>query len=169
MSGKFCFRHGPDPPSWSQLRIPMLACPCQRPLSITSPSLIVAVQSLNGQNIYNGCCTLHIETSPLTDLQVKFNNEKSWDFTNPNLPSGNAPQIATQVETADGILGAYNPNAAVGQYVCIIQVVSYCQSAARISFFYRCSLTFNTVQGHQRQDTVENHLVWEVLRSWIID
>lgn len=45
-------------------------------------------QSLDGQNIYNGCCTLRIDYSKLSNLNVKYNNDKSRDFTNPNLPSG---------------------------------------------------------------------------------
>lgn len=44
--------------------------------------------SLDQQNIYNGCCTLKIDYSKLSNLNVKFNNDKSRDFTNPNLPSG---------------------------------------------------------------------------------
>ncbi|XP_065338866.1 polypyrimidine tract-binding protein 1 isoform X4 [Cloeon dipterum] len=44
--------------------------------------------SLDGQNIYNGCCTLRIEYSKLNSLNVKYNNDKSRDYTNPNLPTG---------------------------------------------------------------------------------
>ena len=33
--------------------------------------------SLDGQNIYNGCCTLRIEYSKLSNLNVKYNNDKS--------------------------------------------------------------------------------------------
>lgn len=51
---------------------------------------IAAKASLDGQNIYVGCCTLRIQFSNLNNLEVKFNNEKSRDFTNPLLPSGNA-------------------------------------------------------------------------------
>ncbi|CAF5128034.1 unnamed protein product, partial [Rotaria magnacalcarata] len=49
---------------------------------------------LHGQNIYNGCCTLQIEYSKLLSLTVKYNNDKSRDYTNPTLPSGegNMPQ-----------------------------------------------------------------------------
>ncbi|KAL5284418.1 PTBP2 family protein [Megaselia abdita] len=43
---------------------------------------------LDGQNIYNGCCTLRIDNSKLTALNVKYNNDKSRDFTNPSLPPG---------------------------------------------------------------------------------
>uniref|UniRef100_A0A3Q4AYJ8 RRM domain-containing protein n=1 Tax=Mola mola TaxID=94237 RepID=A0A3Q4AYJ8_MOLML len=46
--------------------------------------------SLDGQNIYNGCCTLRINFSKLTSLNVKYNNEKSRDFTRPDLPSGDS-------------------------------------------------------------------------------
>jgi len=49
---------------------------------------IAAKASLDGQNIYVGCCTLRIQFSSLTQLEVKYNNEKSRDFTNPLLPSG---------------------------------------------------------------------------------
>lgn len=51
-------------------------------------SLRLVFQSLDGQNIYNGCCTLRIDYSKLNTLNVKYNNDKSRDFTNPNLPSG---------------------------------------------------------------------------------
>ncbi|XP_037077238.1 polypyrimidine tract-binding protein 2-like isoform X2 [Pollicipes pollicipes] len=46
---------------------------------------------LDGQNIYNSCCTLRIEYSKLTSLNVKYNNDKSRDYTNPSLPTGGSP------------------------------------------------------------------------------
>jgi polypyrimidine tract-binding protein 1 len=51
---------------------------------------------LHGQNIYNGCCTLQIEYSKLHSLAVKFNNDKSRDYTNPTLPSGEGPTSQQQ-------------------------------------------------------------------------
>lgn len=45
-------------------------------------------QSLDGQNIYNGCCTLRIDFSKLSALNVKYNNDKSRDFTRADLPTG---------------------------------------------------------------------------------
>ncbi|MCP9263986.1 Polypyrimidine tract-binding protein 2 [Dirofilaria immitis] len=48
----------------------------------------LARQSLDGQNVYNGCCCLRIDYSKLATLNVKYNNDKSRDYTNPNLPSG---------------------------------------------------------------------------------
>ncbi|XP_047496773.1 polypyrimidine tract-binding protein 1-like isoform X11 [Penaeus chinensis] len=47
-----------------------------------------AKMTLDGQNIYNACCTLRIEYSKLSNLNVKYNNDKSRDYTNPNLPTG---------------------------------------------------------------------------------
>lgn len=47
-------------------------------------------QSLEGQNIYNSCCTLRIDYSKMQNLNVKYNNDKSRDYTNPSLPTGDA-------------------------------------------------------------------------------
>lgn len=48
----------------------------------------MARQSLDGQNVFNGCCCLRIDYSKLATLNVKYNNDKSRDYTNPTLPSG---------------------------------------------------------------------------------
>ncbi|PBC26974.1 Polypyrimidine tract-binding protein [Apis cerana cerana] len=53
-------------------------------------SLDVLYQSLEGQNIYNSCCTLRIDYSKMQNLNVKYNNDKSRDYTNPSLPTGDA-------------------------------------------------------------------------------
>nr|XP_013798886.1 PREDICTED: polypyrimidine tract-binding protein 3 isoform X4 [Apteryx mantelli mantelli] len=47
-----------------------------------------AKMALDGQNVYNACCTLRIDFSKLTSLNVKYNNDKSRDFTRLDLPSG---------------------------------------------------------------------------------
>ncbi|XP_068423059.1 polypyrimidine tract-binding protein 1-like [Clinocottus analis] len=47
-----------------------------------------AKAALGGQNIYNGCCTLRIDWSKLSALNVKYNNDKSRDFTRADLPAG---------------------------------------------------------------------------------
>ncbi|XP_041085661.1 polypyrimidine tract-binding protein 1-like isoform X2 [Polyodon spathula] len=53
--------------------------------------------SLDGQNIYNACCTLRIDFSKLTSLNVKYNNDKSRDYTRPDLPTGDShPSIDHQ-------------------------------------------------------------------------
>ncbi|KAL8467360.1 hypothetical protein ACS0TY_030857 [Phlomoides rotata] len=59
-------------------------------------SAISARNSLQGRNIYDGCCQLDIQFSNLDELQVNYNNERSRDFTNPSLPSeqkGKSPQV----------------------------------------------------------------------------
>ncbi|CAH9127470.1 unnamed protein product [Cuscuta epithymum] len=53
----------------------------------TNQSAVSARNSLQGRNIYDGCCQLDIQFSNLDELQVNYNNEKSRDFTNPNLPT----------------------------------------------------------------------------------
>ncbi|NWY44935.1 PTBP1 protein, partial [Sylvia atricapilla] len=66
--------------------------------------------SLDGQNIYNACCTLRIDFSKLTSLNVKYNNEKSRDFTRPDLPSGdNQPTLDQTVAAAFGAPGIISP------------------------------------------------------------
>eukprot|EP01132_Coremiostelium_polycephalum_P001528 gene1528-1923_t len=56
----------------------------------STESAIAAKRGLDGQNIYNGCCTLKIQYSSLTSLKIKYNNDKSRDFTNPSLLPGNS-------------------------------------------------------------------------------
>ncbi|OXB60950.1 UNVERIFIED_CONTAM: hypothetical protein H355_015192, partial [Colinus virginianus] len=62
--------------------------------------------SLDGQNIYNACCTLRIDFSKLTSLNVKYNNDKSRDYTRPDLPSGdNQPPLDQTMAAAFGAPG----------------------------------------------------------------
>ncbi|XP_037550901.1 polypyrimidine tract-binding protein 1a [Nematolebias whitei] len=68
--------------------------------------------SLDGQNIYNACCTLRISFSKLTCLNVKYNNDKSRDYTRPDLPTADSQQsidpqtMAAAAFTAPGIISA---------------------------------------------------------------
>ncbi|XP_071442766.1 polypyrimidine tract-binding protein 1 isoform X1 [Hetaerina americana] len=62
--------------------------------------------SLDGQNIYNACCTLRVEFSKLTSLNVRFNNEKSRDYTNPNLPTGDTLDTALGIGGGPGVLAS---------------------------------------------------------------
>ncbi|KFR14929.1 Polypyrimidine tract-binding protein 1, partial [Opisthocomus hoazin] len=60
--------------------------------------------ALDGQNIYNACCTLRIDFSKLTSLNVKYNNDKSRDYTRPDLPSGdNQPSLDQTMAAAFGL------------------------------------------------------------------
>uniref|UniRef100_A0A672IV45 Polypyrimidine tract-binding protein 1 n=1 Tax=Salarias fasciatus TaxID=181472 RepID=A0A672IV45_SALFA len=57
--------------------------------------------SLDGQNIYNACCTLRISFSKLTSLNVKYNNDKSRDYTRPDLPTADSqPSLDPQTMAA---------------------------------------------------------------------
>jgi len=47
-----------------------------------------AKQSLNGADIYSGCCTLKIEYAKPTRLNVVRNDQDSWDYMNPALGGG---------------------------------------------------------------------------------
>ncbi|XP_015218173.2 polypyrimidine tract-binding protein 3 isoform X1 [Lepisosteus oculatus] len=62
--------------------------------------------TLDGQNIYNACCTLRVEFSKLTSLNVKYNNDKSRDFTRVDLPSGDGqPTLDPSMAAAFGAPG----------------------------------------------------------------
>ncbi|XP_068012307.1 polypyrimidine tract-binding protein 1 isoform X2 [Melanerpes formicivorus] len=62
--------------------------------------------SLDGQNIYNASCTLRIDFSKLTSLNVKYNNDKSRDYTRPDLPSGDShPSLDQTMAAAFGAPG----------------------------------------------------------------
>jgi hnRNP-L/PTB/hephaestus splicing factor len=71
----------------------------------TSQAAQNARQALNNQNIYNGCCTLQIEFSKLITLEVRFNNDKSRDYTNMLLPTGNDGQQMGVNEQQGGVGG----------------------------------------------------------------
>jgi polypyrimidine tract-binding protein 2 len=76
-------------------------------------SAVEAKLELDGQNIYSGCCTLRIQFSSLQDLKVKYNNEKSRDFTNPNLPTTPAAESMSHPNSGVPMMD-YNPYAAYG-------------------------------------------------------
>jgi len=77
----------------------------------------MALKSLNGQNVYNGCCSLHIDFSKLKKLSVRYNNDKSRDFTNPHLGSDDH---RGSNDPGAGIWGPYPgynmPNSGFGYY-----------------------------------------------------
>ncbi|KAK2120155.1 Polypyrimidine tract-binding protein 3 [Saguinus oedipus] len=65
-----------------------------------------AKMALDGQNIYNACCTLRIDFSKLTSLNVKYNNDKSRDFTRLDLPTGDGqPSLEPAMAAAFGAPG----------------------------------------------------------------
>ncbi|RUS84714.1 hypothetical protein EGW08_007542 [Elysia chlorotica] len=72
-------------------------------------SAVAAKDSLDNQNIYNGCNTLKIEFSRMTNLNVKYNNDRSRDFTRNDLPTGdgigNDIGLMTQTDMGFGGMG----------------------------------------------------------------
>ncbi|NXV97370.1 PTBP3 protein, partial [Calonectris borealis] len=71
-----------------------------------------AKMALDGQSIYTACCTLRIDFSKLISLKVKYNNDKSRDFTRLDLPSGDGqpplePSIAAAFGTQNIIFPSY--------------------------------------------------------------
>ncbi|XP_055723233.1 polypyrimidine tract-binding protein 2b isoform X1 [Salvelinus fontinalis] len=75
--------------------------------------------SLDGQNIYNSCCTLRIDFSKLVNLNVKYNNDKSRDYTRPELPAGDGqpsldPAMAAALNKDSSLLGT--PSGMVAPY-----------------------------------------------------
>jgi len=64
---------------------------CEFMLAISFTFVNLYLQSLNGQTIFHGCCSLHIDFSKLRKLSVRYNNDKSRDFTNDNLPIDEDP------------------------------------------------------------------------------
>ncbi|KAI1229594.1 Heterogeneous nuclear ribonucleoprotein L, partial [Lamprotornis superbus] len=50
-----------------------------------------AKASLNGADIYSGCCTLKIEYAKPSRLNVFKNDQDTWDYTNPNLSGTGGP------------------------------------------------------------------------------
>ncbi|KAF3701601.1 Polypyrimidine tract-binding protein 2 [Channa argus] len=68
-----------------------------------------AKAALDGQNIYNGCCTLRIDFSKLSALNVKYNNDKSRDFTRADLPTGELEPAAFGVALPPYGAAAFTP------------------------------------------------------------
>uniref|UniRef100_A0A3B4G4K6 Polypyrimidine tract-binding protein 2-like n=1 Tax=Pundamilia nyererei TaxID=303518 RepID=A0A3B4G4K6_9CICH len=67
--------------------------------------------SLDGQNIYNSCCTLRIDFSKLVNVNVKYNNDKSRDYTRPDLPTGDGESTNKDhslLGTPSGALASYS-------------------------------------------------------------
>uniref|UniRef100_A0A1X7UYZ1 RRM domain-containing protein n=2 Tax=Amphimedon queenslandica TaxID=400682 RepID=A0A1X7UYZ1_AMPQE len=100
---------------------------------IQYPNEIIATNAktaLDGQNIYNGCCTLHIDYSKLSNLTVKFNNEKTRDFTRPDLPSGDPEAAPLPDLSAYGLHPAFLQSPAFAQLRTALTALGGTQGAA---------------------------------------
>jgi len=71
------------------------------------------MQGLNARNMYNGCNLLRVDFSKLPELSVRFNNDKTRDFTNPLLPSGDLQTASSTAHTYQRSAAAANALAGV--------------------------------------------------------
>jgi len=123
-----------------------------------------AKQTLDGQNIYNGCCTLRIDNSKLTALNVKYNNDKSRDFTNPTLPAGEPG--SDLIASAGGLVNASDLLLlAAGKNQAFLEMADEISATAMVSVF---NTTPPTVRGrtvyvqfsnHRELKTDQNHSI----------
>uniref|UniRef100_A0A803XL44 RRM domain-containing protein n=1 Tax=Meleagris gallopavo TaxID=9103 RepID=A0A803XL44_MELGA len=103
-----------DPVNAQQAKLRRVKAGRNKYASLAQSHLLYA---LDGQNIYNACCTLRIDFSKLVNLNVKYNNDKSRDYTRPDLPSGDGqpaldPAIAAAFAKETSLLavpGALSP------------------------------------------------------------
>jgi len=65
--------------------------------------------------MYNGCNLLRVDFSKLPELSVRFNNDKTRDFTNPLLPSGDSQTMSHTALGDQRSAAAANALAAVAQ------------------------------------------------------
>ena len=82
-------------------------------------------QSLDGQNIYNACCTLRISFSKLTSLNVKYNNDKSRDYTRPDLPTADSQQSLDHQTMAAAAFGEIRYDYRKFLFVVIVHKLMY--------------------------------------------
>jgi polypyrimidine tract-binding protein 2 len=98
-------------------------------------SAVTAKSALDGQQIYVGCCTLKIQFSKLKHLDVKYNNDKARDYTNPSLPSGSSNNTSTsstqqlsqisqlnQLNQLASLTGMRFPNILILNYLCFFRI-----------------------------------------------
>ncbi|KFV97800.1 Polypyrimidine tract-binding protein 3, partial [Eurypyga helias] len=61
-----------------------------------------AKMALDGQSIASICCILHVDFSSVGNLKVKYNNDRSRDFTRSDLPHGHCQVLERSVTPATG-------------------------------------------------------------------
>ncbi|KAJ8266312.1 hypothetical protein GJAV_G00128970 [Gymnothorax javanicus] len=68
-----------------------------------------AKASLNGADIYSGCCTLKIEYAKPTRLNVFRNDQDTWDYTNSNLSNQDLNADTNKQQRQPALLGDHPP------------------------------------------------------------
>ncbi|XP_074466913.1 heterogeneous nuclear ribonucleoprotein L-like isoform X4 [Sebastes fasciatus] len=69
-----------------------------------------AKASLNGADIYSGCCTLKIEYAKPARLNVFKNDQDTWDYTNPNLSGQDPNANPNKRQRQPALLGDHPPD-----------------------------------------------------------
>ena len=64
-----------------------------------------ALKALNNQDIYDNCCTLRITYSTTKELNVKYNNERSRDYTSMYQSENGASNTASKVSLMEQYFG----------------------------------------------------------------
>eukprot|EP00850_Spirogloea_muscicola_P023204 SM000337S12900 [mRNA] locus=s337:78316:82158:- [translate_table: standard] len=72
--------------------------------------------TLQGRNVYDGCCTLDIQFSNLQELQVNYNNERTRDFTNSALPAESANRHAAAQHAGNIVTSLFGAGAQQQMY-----------------------------------------------------
>ncbi|XP_051781245.1 LOW QUALITY PROTEIN: heterogeneous nuclear ribonucleoprotein L-like [Erpetoichthys calabaricus] len=73
-----------------------------------------AKASLNGADLYSGCCTLKIEYAKPTRLNVFKNDQDTWSYTNPNLSGQEMNSNPNKRQRQPALLGDHPPEYAGG-------------------------------------------------------
>ncbi|KAJ6938999.1 hypothetical protein NC651_005436 [Populus alba x Populus x berolinensis] len=97
---------------------------------------VQARTSLQGRNIYDGCCQLDIQFSNLDELQVNYNNDRSRDFTNPNLPSEQKGRSSQQPAYGDVGMHALKTTGVRGCADLEVTMSCYSLLSLRINSFF---------------------------------
>ncbi|XP_038148176.1 heterogeneous nuclear ribonucleoprotein L-like isoform X3 [Cyprinodon tularosa] len=69
-----------------------------------------AKASINGADIYSGCCTLKIEYAKPARLNVFKNDQDTWDYTNPNLGGQDPNANPNKRQRQPALLGDHPPD-----------------------------------------------------------
>eukprot|EP00124_Ichthyophonus_hoferi_P003051 Ihof_evm1s241 gene=Ihof_evmTU1s241 len=74
----------------------------------TVESALRAREALNNADVYAGCCTLKIEFSKVTKLNVRRNDDDTFDYTQPNLAMARNSYPAPSRNQPMGVMGSMN-------------------------------------------------------------
>ncbi|KAJ3611755.1 hypothetical protein NHX12_021769 [Muraenolepis orangiensis] len=126
--------------------------------------------ALDGQNIYNSCCTLRIDFSKLVNLNVKYNNDKSRDYTRPELPAGDGqPSMDPSQSGSSGVLLASNLNEEMVTPQSLFTLFGVYGDVQRVKILYnkKDSALIQMSDGNQAQLAM-SHLNGQKMHSKII-